>query len=96
MYSSCASIRTSGWLERAAAAARKTGAARAMRSAISGATDLGETRCAIEHYEQSLSIMREIGDRLFEGAVLAALGIAYKDLGETRRAIEKLRETFVI
>ncbi len=50
--------------------------------------DLGETRQAIEFYEQQLIIVREIGDRRGEGNALGNLGIAYADLGETRKAIE--------
>ena len=51
-------------------------------------SNLGETRKAIEHYEQALAIDREIGDRRGEGADLGALGLAYADLGEPRKAIE--------
>lgn len=50
--------------------------------------DLGETRRAIEFYEQALAIDREIGDRRGKGNALGYLGLAYADLGETRRAIE--------
>jgi tetratricopeptide (TPR) repeat protein len=50
--------------------------------------DLGETRRAIEFYEQRLSIAREIGDRHGEANATGNLGNAYADLGETRRAIE--------
>jgi len=50
--------------------------------------DLGETRRAIEFYEQRLAIAREIGDRRGEGNALGNLGNAYADLGETRHAIE--------
>ena len=39
-------------------------------------------------YEQQLIIVREIGDRRGEGNALGNLGIAYADLGETRKAIE--------
>ena len=52
---------------------------------------LGETRRAIELYEQALVIAREIGDRRGEGNALGNLGIAYAALGEPRRAIELLR-----
>jgi len=49
---------------------------------------LGETRKAIEHYEQHLKIAREIGDRRGEGNALGNLGNAYAAVGETRKAIE--------
>ena len=49
---------------------------------------LGETRKAIEYYDQALAISREIGDRRGEGADLGNLGNAYAGLGETRKAIE--------
>ncbi len=49
---------------------------------------LGETRRAIELFEQALIIDREIGDRQGEGTDLGSLGLAYADLGEIRRAIE--------
>jgi tetratricopeptide (TPR) repeat protein len=48
---------------------------------------LGETRKAIEYYDQALMISRKIGDRRGEGARLGNLGLAYADLGETRKAI---------
>ena len=49
---------------------------------------LGETRKAIEYYEQALAIVREIGDRRGEGANHGNLGLAYATLGETRKAIK--------
>ncbi len=49
---------------------------------------LGETRRAIEYYEQVLEIARETGDRCGEAEALGNLGMAYANLGETRRAIE--------
>jgi tetratricopeptide (TPR) repeat protein len=49
--------------------------------------NLGETRQAIEYYDQILVIHREIGDRRGEGADLNNLGLAYADLGETHKAI---------
>jgi len=49
---------------------------------------LGESRKAIEFYEQALAISKEIGDQQGEGAVPGNLGNAYRDLGETRKAIE--------
>ena len=47
----------------------------------------GETRRAIDYFEQDLSISREIGNRRGEGIALSNLGKAYADLGETRRAV---------
>jgi len=58
--------------------------------------DLGETRRAIEFYEQRIAIAREIVDRRGEGAALGNLGIAYKNLGETRRAIEFYEQRIAI
>ena len=58
--------------------------------------ELGETRRAIESYEQRLAIAREIGDRCGEGNVLGNLGLAYLDLGETRRAIEYYEQHLAI
>ncbi|MFN8466309.1 MAG: tetratricopeptide repeat protein [Caldilineaceae bacterium] len=57
---------------------------------------LGETRRAIEYYEQYLVIAREIGDRGGEGAALGNLGNAYYSLGETRRAIDLYEQQLVI
>ena len=56
---------------------------------------LGETRKAIEFYEQALMIAREIGDRRGEGNALGNLGIAYADLGETRKAIEFYEQALI-
>ncbi|MBA3240658.1 MAG: tetratricopeptide repeat protein [Acidobacteria bacterium] len=50
--------------------------------------DLGETRRAIEFFEQHRDIAREIGDRRGEGNALGNLGSAYANLGETERAVE--------
>ncbi len=48
---------------------------------------LGETQRAITHYEQALTIAKQIGNRSDEGAWLGNLGLAYANLGETQRAI---------
>lgn len=58
--------------------------------------NLGETRRAIEHYEQSLMMAREFGNRYVEGNALGNLGLAYANLGETRRAIEQFELALVI
>jgi tetratricopeptide (TPR) repeat protein len=80
------------WLETAATAARKTGDRRGEGGALGNLGNayvaLGETRRAIEHYEQDLAIAREIGHRRDEGAALVNLGRAYAVLGEPRRTIE--------
>ncbi len=49
---------------------------------------LGDSRKAIEYYEQALEIARENGERRNESAWLGNLGVEYKNLGETRKAIE--------
>jgi tetratricopeptide (TPR) repeat protein len=80
-----------GWLETALQAARQLGQrwkGMALRSLGNAYVTLGETRRAIELYEQHLAIAPEIGDRLGEAYTMGNLGNAYADLGETRRAIE--------
>src|SRR5262249_38824843 len=47
---------------------------------------LGEVRRAVEHYEQALSIMQAIGDKLAEGSILGNLGSVYAALGDVYRA----------
>jgi tetratricopeptide (TPR) repeat protein len=49
---------------------------------------LGETRRAIDYYEQALAIACEIGDRRGEGNHLANLGTTYAALDEPARARE--------
>ncbi|WP_242051283.1 tetratricopeptide repeat protein [Nostoc spongiaeforme] len=49
---------------------------------------LGEYQRAIEFFQQSLEIFREIGDRNGVGNSLGNLGNAYNFLGENQRAIE--------
>ena len=58
--------------------------------------DLGETRKAIEFYQQQLTIARDIGDRRGEGNALGNLGLAYSELGESRKAIEFHRQALAI
>ena len=88
------------WLQASAEAARKLGnpGDEGMASGNLGNAyaDLGETRRAIEYYEQHLEIARETGDRPGEGRALNNLGIAYKNLGETRRAIEYYEQVLKI
>jgi len=57
---------------------------------------LGESRKAIEYYEQALKISREIGDRLGEENRLGNLGLAYYRLGEIKKAIEYYEQALEI
>jgi tetratricopeptide (TPR) repeat protein len=57
---------------------------------------LGETRRAIDLYEQALVIARDLGDRRSEAAHLGRLGNRYADVGETRRAIDLYEQALVI
>jgi tetratricopeptide (TPR) repeat protein len=56
----------------------------------------GETRRAIELYEQRLAIAREIGDRMGEGNALFNSGLALDALGERDEAVRRVREAFAI
>ena len=80
------------WLEASAEAARKLDNQDREGMALGNLglvhADLGETRRAIEYYEQGLAIYRETGDRRGEGGALGNLGITHTALGELRRAIE--------
>jgi tetratricopeptide (TPR) repeat protein len=49
---------------------------------------LGQYTRAMEHYEQTLTIARAIGDRGGEGSALSGLGLCYDSLGQYARAIE--------
>ncbi len=49
---------------------------------------LGQYQRAIEFFQQSLEIFRDIGDRNGEGSSLNNLGNAYRSLGQYQRAIE--------
>jgi tetratricopeptide (TPR) repeat protein len=87
------------WLEIALAAAQRLqhreGEAVALGNLGTAYTDLGETRCAIQCFEQALLIDREIGDRRGEGIDLGNLGNAYADLGETRCAIQFYEQALI-
>ena len=48
---------------------------------------LGEAATAIDYYQQSLALYREVGIRRIEAEVLYDLGNAYYNLGEGERAI---------
>ena len=88
------------WLQSGLAAARQLGerAAEGVHLGNLGLAyaALGETKKAIDIYEQRLEIAREIGDRHGEGNALGNLGIAYKNLGETGKAIEYYEQRLVI
>jgi tetratricopeptide (TPR) repeat protein len=88
------------WLQAAATAAReigdRPGEANTLGNLGLAYAALGETRRAIELYQQDLVILREIGDRRGEGATLGNLGSAYATLGETRRAIELHEQALAI
>lgn len=57
---------------------------------------LGQSRSAIEHYQQALAIAREIGDRGNEGAFLGNLANSYRELGQTGRAIQHYQQALAI
>ena len=48
----------------------------------------GQTRRAIEFYEQHLLILSELGDEENEEITLNNLGLAYRNLGDSKRALE--------
>jgi len=48
---------------------------------------LSDFHTAIDYYNQSLSIAREINDLRAQANILGNLGVAYKALGETRKSI---------
>jgi tetratricopeptide (TPR) repeat protein len=88
------------WLETALSATRKLGRKQTegwhLGNLGTAYADLGETRRAIELFEQRLAIAREISDRRGEGNALGNLGLANAVLGETRRAIEFYEQALVI
>lgn len=53
-------------------------------------------REAVQSWQQSLSIYREIGDRQGEANSLGLLGLAHGSLGETERAIDLLEQSLAI
>jgi tetratricopeptide (TPR) repeat protein len=57
---------------------------------------LSHPQRAIDFYEQTLVISREIGDRRSEGAALGSLGNAYAALGQPQRAIDFYQQRLVI
>ncbi len=59
-------------------------------------TALGNYEKAIESYEQSLAICREVKDRKGEGIVLSLLGGSFNALGRHQKAIEYLDQALAI
>ena len=59
-------------------------------------SDLGETRRAIEFYEQQLVISREIGDRRSEGIALWNMSLALDQLGDRAQAILDAKDALKI
>ncbi|MDK2461256.1 CHAT domain-containing protein, partial [Aphanizomenon sp. PH219] len=57
---------------------------------------LGQYPKAIEVYQQSLAIQRDIGDRYGEGSSLIGLGSAYNSLGQYPKAIEVYQQSLAI
>ena len=57
---------------------------------------LGETRKAIEYYEQALKISREIGDRMGEGNALWNMSLALNEIGNRTQAIERAKSALTI
>jgi tetratricopeptide (TPR) repeat protein len=57
---------------------------------------LGETRRAIQFYEQALLISREIGDRQGEGTDLWNMSLARDQLGERAQAIHHAERALII
>ncbi len=57
---------------------------------------LGDYPRAIDYYQQSLAIAREIGNRQGEGAALGNLGNCYYRLGDFPRAIDYYQQSLAI
>ncbi len=58
--------------------------------------NIGDTRRAIDYYQQALTSAQEQEDQWGEGAWLGNLGNAYAALGQTRRAIEVYEQALAI
>jgi hypothetical protein len=69
----------------------RQGVGTALASLANRYAELGQTRRAIELYEEALTIYREIGERYGEALVLANVGLAFADLGRWNTAVERLR-----
>jgi tetratricopeptide (TPR) repeat protein len=57
---------------------------------------LGQTNKAIDHYEQVLGIMSEIGDRRGEGNAEFNMAVALNKLGQRAQAIERAEAALAI
>jgi CHAT domain-containing protein/tetratricopeptide (TPR) repeat protein len=57
---------------------------------------MGQYDRALEHYQQSLAIFREVKRRRFEAGALSSLGGLYKDLGQYDRALEYYQQALAI
>lgn len=51
---------------------------------------------ALDHYQQALTIVREVGDRIKEGEILNLLGIIYDDQGRYEEALDHYRQALAI
>jgi tetratricopeptide (TPR) repeat protein len=57
---------------------------------------MGEMRCAIEYYEQHLTIARETSDRRGQGNALWNMSLALDKLGERGQAIARAKAALKI
>jgi tetratricopeptide (TPR) repeat protein len=58
--------------------------------------NLGETRRAIQFYEQYLAIARELGDRRGEGNALWNMSVALDELGQHDQIIQHAEQVLAI
>jgi CHAT domain-containing protein/lipoprotein NlpI len=57
---------------------------------------LGDTTKALDYYNQSLPLMRQVGNNYYTAAVLNHLGVAYSSLGEYDKALNYLNEALEV
>ena len=57
---------------------------------------LGKKSEALDHYQQALTIYREVGDRISEGSTLNNLGLVYDSLGKKSEALDYYQQALVI
>jgi tetratricopeptide (TPR) repeat protein len=57
---------------------------------------MGNYQQAMEHYEQALTIIREMGDRQSEANVLSKMGEIHAQQGENQQAIELFEQVLEI